>query len=135
MALKWGIVTAGKISNDFVAALKLAPETEHQIVAVAARNKERAEEFAAKFNIPRAYGSYKELAEDKDVGLYNVVFNFTINFTSTENRCISDVAYIGAINPDHLRISELMMEHKKHVLCEKPLCVNYSQAYKMIKVR
>lgn len=68
MALKWGIVSAGKISNDFVAALKLASETEHQIVAVAARNKERAEEFAKKFHIPRAYGSYKELAEDKDVG-------------------------------------------------------------------
>ncbi|XP_065214119.1 trans-1,2-dihydrobenzene-1,2-diol dehydrogenase-like [Planococcus citri] len=111
MALKWGIVSAGQISNDFAAALTLASENEHQIVAVAARSKQRAEEFAKKFNIPRAYGSYKELAEDPDV----------------------DVAYVGVFHPEHLRISELMMEHKKHVLCEKPLCVNYSQAYKMIK--
>ena len=69
MALKWGIVSVGKISNDFVAALKLSSETEHTIVAVAARCKERAEEFAKRFNIPKAYGSYRELAEDKDVGM------------------------------------------------------------------
>lgn len=68
MALKWGIVSAGKISHDFVAALKVASDTEHRVVAIAARCKERAEAFAKLFDIPRAYGCYKELAEDQDVG-------------------------------------------------------------------
>lgn len=39
-----------------------------QIVAVAARDVQHAEEFARKHSIPRAYGSYDELAKDPDVG-------------------------------------------------------------------
>ena len=38
------------------------------MVAVAARDLNRAEEFAQKFNIPKAYGSYEELAKDPNVG-------------------------------------------------------------------
>lgn len=37
-----------------------------QIVAVAARSLERAREFAKKHSIPKAYGSYEELASDAD---------------------------------------------------------------------
>lgn len=40
----------------------------HQIVAVAARELQHAEDFAKRHKIPRAYGSYDELAEDPDVG-------------------------------------------------------------------
>lgn len=40
----------------------------HQIVAVAARDLQHAEEFAKKHNIPRAYGGYDELAKDPGVG-------------------------------------------------------------------
>lgn len=39
-----------------------------QVVAVAARNLKMAQEFAKKHNIPRAYGSYDELAKDPDIG-------------------------------------------------------------------
>lgn len=39
-----------------------------QIVAVAARKLDNAQEFAKKHSIPRAYGSYKELATDPDIG-------------------------------------------------------------------
>lgn len=39
-----------------------------QVVAVAARKLEDAEEFARKHSICRAYGSYEELARDPDVG-------------------------------------------------------------------
>lgn len=48
------------------ASLKLCVHP--QIVAVAARDLQHAEEFAKKHNIPRAYGSYDELAKDPDVG-------------------------------------------------------------------
>lgn len=37
-------------------------------MAVAARNLQHAQEFAKKHNIPRAYGSYEELAKDSDIG-------------------------------------------------------------------
>lgn len=39
-----------------------------QVAAVAARDLGRAQDFARRFGIPRAYGSYEELAEDPDLG-------------------------------------------------------------------
>lgn len=32
------------------------------------------------------------------------------------------------MNPQHLEIASLFLEHGKHVLCEKPLCMNYKQS-------
>lgn len=39
-----------------------------QIAAIASRNLERAKDFAKKHGIPTAYGSYKELANNPDIG-------------------------------------------------------------------
>lgn len=69
MALRWGIASAGKISNDFCAALSALPGEQHQVVAVAARSEASAKDFAGKFNIPRHYGGYERLAADPDVGM------------------------------------------------------------------
>ncbi|KAJ8873379.1 hypothetical protein PR048_027015 [Dryococelus australis] len=65
MATRWGIASAGKISNDFVAALSSLPAGEHEVVAVAARHLARAKEFAKTHGIPSAYGSYEQLAKDQ----------------------------------------------------------------------
>ena len=40
-----------------------------QVCAVASRDLKRSQEFAKKFNIPKAYGSYEEISRDKDLGL------------------------------------------------------------------
>ena len=74
MPLKWGIISTGRIANDFVSALKILPGDEHQVLAVAARDQNRAEEFALKYNIIRAYGSYLELFEDEDVGNVHIPY-------------------------------------------------------------
>lgn len=110
MALKWGIASAGKISHDFVNALGTLNIDEHQVVAVAARDKTRAEEFTKQFGIKNAYGSYEELAKDTDV----------------------EVVYVGTLNPYHMEVAILMLENNKHVLVEKPLCMNEKQARKLI---
>ncbi|CAJ1049077.1 Hypothetical predicted protein [Xyrichtys novacula] len=110
MATKWGICSAGKISHDFAVALKtLAPE-DHQVVAVAARKLEDAQEFAKKHNISQAYGSYEELARDPDI----------------------DVIYIGVIHPYHLKTSLLFTNAKKNVLCEKPLAMNSKEVQEIL---
>ncbi|XP_011193489.1 trans-1,2-dihydrobenzene-1,2-diol dehydrogenase [Zeugodacus cucurbitae] len=106
MALRWGIASAGKISHDFAVGLSTLPASDHKLVAIAARQQDRAEEFAKTHDIPNAFGSYKELAQFADV----------------------DVVYVGALNPQHLEIASLFLEHGKHVLCEKPLCINYKQS-------
>ncbi len=43
------------------------------MAAVAARDLKKAQEFVKKFDIPNAYGSYQELAQDPNVGQYKDV--------------------------------------------------------------
>lgn len=68
MTLKWGILGAGRISNDFVKAL-LTESAQNEVVAVAARDLVRAEEFAKLYGIAKAYGNYQALATDPDIGM------------------------------------------------------------------
>ncbi|KAJ6644319.1 Trans-1,2-dihydrobenzene-1,2-diol dehydrogenase [Pseudolycoriella hygida] len=110
MALKWGIASAGKISHDFVTAIGTLPDTDHQVVAVAARDLNRAKDFAKLHNIENYYGTYAELANDPNV----------------------EVVYIGVLNPQHFSVAMLMLEHGKHILCEKPLCMNEKEAGKLV---
>lgn len=110
MALKWGIASAGRISHDFVNALGTLNEKDHEIVAVAAQDLGRANEFATRFGIQKTYDNYLELATDPDI----------------------EVVYIGTINTKHFEVAKLMLENNKHVLVEKPLCMNENQARDLI---
>lgn len=65
---RWGIMGSGLICHDWAVAVSTLPKTEHQIIAVSARSKENADKFAKEHNIARAYGSYVELCQDKDIG-------------------------------------------------------------------
>jgi dihydrodiol dehydrogenase / D-xylose 1-dehydrogenase (NADP) len=67
--LRWGIASAGNISHDFVTALRSLPADEHDIVAVAARQLLRAQEFAELHEIKKAYDDYEKLGLDKDIGI------------------------------------------------------------------
>ncbi|NP_001086110.1 trans-1,2-dihydrobenzene-1,2-diol dehydrogenase [Xenopus laevis] len=110
MATKWGICSTGRISNDFVVALSTLPAVDHQVVAVAARDLEKAKNFAQIHNIPKAYGSYEELAKDPDI----------------------DVIYVGAIHPVHRDVVLMCLQNGKNVLCEKPLAMNSAQVRELI---
>lgn len=68
MALRWGIVSAGKISHDFVNALNTLPKEDHSIVAVAARSLDSAQDFAKLHGISRSYAGYAALAKDPEIG-------------------------------------------------------------------
>lgn len=110
MALRWGIVSAGLIASDFTTVLSSLPPSEHQVVAVAARDLNRAKEFAQKYNIPKAYGSYEELAKDPNV----------------------EVAYIATQHPQHKPAVLLCLAAGKAVLCEKPMGVNTAEVREMV---
>lgn len=66
--LRWGIASAGKICHDFTNALATLPSNEHKVVANAATNLQRAQEFGKLHKIKKSYGSYEELAKDPNVG-------------------------------------------------------------------
>jgi dihydrodiol dehydrogenase / D-xylose 1-dehydrogenase (NADP) len=109
-ATHWGIVGAGKISNDFCLAIGTFPAHEHDIVAVAARRQEDADSFAQKHGIKHAYADYAAIAADANV----------------------DVVYIGVLHPRHAELSMLMLSAGKHVVCEKPMAMSASEARRVI---
>lgn len=106
--VRWGILGPGKIARRFAA--DLAGEPGAQIVAVGSRDLERARTFAADFGVDRAHGSYAELAADAQV----------------------DAVYIASPHSGHHAHTLLCLAAGKHVLCEKALAVNASQAVEMI---
>lgn len=110
MVLKWGIASAGHIAHDFVNALGTLSKDEHQVVAVGARDLNRAKEFAQRFHIPKAYGSYLELAKDPNV----------------------EVVHIGTYDIHHMEVALLMLENGKHILVEKPMGMNEKEVQKII---
>jgi predicted dehydrogenase len=69
-----------------------------ELIAVASRERSRAEEYAREWEIERAYGSYNALLEDPDV----------------------EAVYISLPNTLHCEWSIRAVEAGKHVLCEKP---------------
>lgn len=106
---KWGIVGTGNISAQFAQGLQLAEFA--QISAVASRSTDSAKAFAQKFDIPRYYGSYEEMANDKDI----------------------DIIYIGTPHTLHFDNTMLFLENEFAVVCEKPMGVNAMQSEKMIQ--
>ena len=106
----WGILSTGHISNKFARALAILPDAE--LVAVASRTQESADEFAKEHNVPRAYDNYQALADDPDV----------------------DVIYIGTPHTFHLENSVMCMRKGKAVLCEKAFAINAAEAREMVRV-
>ncbi len=108
--IRWGILSTGHISKKFADALALLPDAE--LAAVASRDQETANRFAAKYQITKAYGTYEELANDPTI----------------------DVIYIGTPHTFHLENSVLCMRKGKAVLCEKAFAINGSEAREMVRV-
>ena len=87
--IRWGIISTGFISTQFATGLSVIPEA--KLVAVGSRSLGSANEFGDKFNVPRRYASYEELAGDLEV----------------------DVVYIGTPHPFHKENSLLCLEAGK----------------------
>jgi predicted dehydrogenase len=109
------LIVSEKIRIGILGAAGIAPEAvieparsvnEVEIVAVAARNRARAVEFAAEYGIPNVHDSYEALLADPDI---DVVYNPTPNGLHG----VWTVAAVAA---------------GKHVLCEKPFTANANEA-------
>ena len=106
--IRWGILGPGRISGKFAACLTEAEGAE--LAAVGSRNLERAEKFASEFGFTRAHGSYEALAADDGI----------------------DAVYIGTPHSFHREHTILCLRAGRHVLVEKPLAINASEAADMI---
>ena len=62
---RWGILAPGHIAEKFAEAITAIPDA--AVTAVGSRDRGRAEAFAARHAILRAYGSYADLVADPDL--------------------------------------------------------------------
>ncbi len=102
--LRFGILGCGNIAEYFMAAVRQCPEA--TVAACAARSPERAEAFARRHGIPKAYGSYQELIEDPAV----------------------QAVYIATVHSTHAACAKAAVLAGKAVLCEKPFFTNTREA-------
>ncbi len=105
--IRFGIVGTGGIAHRFAQAIQNVSNA--QLVAVASRTEENAKKFAEEFGIPHAFAGYEKMAQSD----------------------VIDAAYIAVPHSGHCECSVLMMNHGKHVICEKPMAVNEKQALEM----
>lgn len=105
MTVRIGILGAARIAPKAVLEpARRVPGAE--VVAVAARDPQRAARFARRYAIPHVHPDYTQLIADPAV---NVVYNAL---------------------PNHLHGAWTIaaLHAGKHVLCEKPLAANYTEA-------
>lgn len=107
--MKLGILGAGFIAHvmaDTVRRMQAAGHGEVELYAVAAREEDRARDFARQYGMPCAFGSYEAMLQDPAV----------------------DFVFIATPHSHHYRHIRLCVDHGKPVLCEKAFTVNARQA-------
>lgn len=106
--LRFGIIGTNFITDWIIAASK--EEKRFELTALYSRTQERADEYAAQYDIPHTFTSLEGMAQSD----------------------LIDAVYIASPNALHASQSMLFMKHGKHVLCEKPLASNAKEGREMI---
>lgn len=108
--MKVGILGAGNIAIQMAITIDKLEDVENYCVA--SRSIDKAKEFADKYGFRKAYGSYVEMLEDKNV----------------------DLVYIATPHSHHYEQAIACINHGKNVLCEKAFTVNAKQAEDIFKL-
>ncbi|KAJ5391310.1 NAD(P)-binding protein [Penicillium cosmopolitanum] len=109
-AIRIGLIGASTIAPFAV----ITPAKSHPdviVAAVAARDINRAEAYARRYDIPVVHSTYQALLEDPSI----------------------DAVYIALPNSYHYEWSLRSVQAGKHVLLEKPSCSNATEAKKLFK--
>lgn len=106
--VRWGIAGPGNIAKKFATAVNKLDNVE--LCAIASRDPERGAAFAAEYGVPTVFSSYEEMAASPLV----------------------DCVYVATPHPFHKPCAEIFLRAGKHVLCEKPMCINLPQAEALI---
>ena len=102
--IRFGVLSTARIAvNKVIPAMQKGDHTE--VIAVASRSAEKAQEVAHSLGIPRWHGSYEALLADPDV----------------------DAVYNPLPNDQHVSWSIRALEACKHVLCEKPIALSAAE--------
>jgi 1,5-anhydro-D-fructose reductase (1,5-anhydro-D-mannitol-forming) len=107
--LRWGLIGASDI-----AATRMIPAMRrlgHQVAGISSRTEEHAAEYADRHQIPYATSDLDQLVSRDDI----------------------DAVYISTINRLHYPHTLRAAAAGKHVLCEKPVAMNLTDAWSMVR--
>lgn len=105
--VNWGIMGTARIATKVAAAIRATPNA--QVTCVASRSAARAEEWAARHQVPESVEGYQQLLDRADI----------------------QAVYIPLPPALHAEWTIKAAERGLHVLCEKPLAMNGSEAEEM----
>jgi levoglucosan dehydrogenase len=106
--VKIGIVgTSWWTDSMYMPALTKHPNA--AVRAIVGRNLDHAREFAEQWRVPNVYASLDELLANESI----------------------DAVIIASSNKHHYAMAMTAIQHGLHVLCEKPLAMNYTEAIRM----
>jgi predicted dehydrogenase len=104
----WGILGTGRIAHDFAKALGQVPEA--SLHAVCSRSRDKAQGFAARFGLAKAYDQLADMLKDPGV----------------------DVVYVATPPSRHAEDCLAIIAANKAVLCEKPFTVSAADARRVV---
>ncbi len=106
-------VRVGIVGSQFISSIhaeSLQSCSSAELFAVASPSADHAAKFAGRFGIPHHHRDYRAMLEMDEL----------------------DIIVIGAPNDLHCAITVDAARAGKHVVCEKPLCMNLAEADRMI---
>ena len=110
MTLGWGIVSTGRHPDQkIVPAMKQAAG--NRLIGICSRDRGRAEAFAEKHGFRAAYDSLADLLKNPEI----------------------QAVFIASPNSLHARHTKMAAEAGRHVLVEKPMAVNVSEARDIVQ--
>ena len=132
--LRVGIIGTGWIAEK--AAITLNGTECCEALAVGSRSQEKADEFAAKWGIPKAYGSYTELIADPDIDLVYVGTPHSHHFDVTKEAllagkpCLVEKAFMA----NHRQAKEIVeLAHERKVFLAEAIWTRYQPVVKMVR--
>lgn len=107
--IRWGILGLGTIAHEFAEVFQ---SDKAELSAVGSRTMQKAYDFASRYDIPKAYGNYEELAYDPDI----------------------DIVYLATPNSYHKADMLMLLNAGKHVLCEKAMTLNKKELEEVLQL-
>ncbi len=103
--VRWGVLGCADFARRRAIPAMLRSQSV-ELVGVASRSPEKAEEFRTEFSLPRAYSSYEQMMEDPEI----------------------QAVYVPLPNGLHGKWTMEAADHRKHVLCEKTFASSAAEA-------
>lgn len=110
--IRWGVIGLGYMAETFSCAID--GNKNGVVYAVASRSLDKAKSFASHHGKCKAYGSYEEMVNDKELHL--------------------DVVYIATPVKYHYEHVKLCLEAGLNVLCEKPITSTLEQFEELVAI-